>query len=66
MGFSPGDFDGYSLGHWETGLHWEAGSGRIRLWSGDEMTMLVCLMDKEQAQKALEQLQLLVEMTWPA
>ncbi len=66
MGFSPGEFNGYTLGHWEDGIHWEAGSGRIRLWNNDEMSLLLCLMDEDQAKKALEQLHLLVDMTWPA
>lgn len=66
MGFSPGEFSGYTLGHWEDGVHWEQRSQRIRLWSSDEMTSLLVLMDKDQAQKCAEQLQLLIDLTWPA
>ena len=65
MGFSPGEFSGYTMGHWEDGIHWEAGTERIRLWDHDEMTPLLVLMDKEHAEKCLKDLKLLVEMTWP-
>lgn len=65
MGFSPGDFSAYTMGHWEDDIHWEASSTFIRLWNGDEKTLLLCLMDKAQAELALNQLRLLIDMTWP-
>lgn len=61
MGFSPGEFNGYTMGHWEDGIHWEHTRGMIRLWSDDELTSLLVL-DKDQARRCLDQLSLLVTM----
>lgn len=62
MGYSFGEFSGYTLGHWEDAIHWEFTGGMIRLWSSDELTSLVVLMDLTEARKALRQLEFLVEM----